>query len=169
MGAEEERGYRPIRDYALIGDAHTAALVATDGSIDWCCWLHFDSPAVFCRLLDARKGGWFQIGPAAEQYEVTRRYAGPTAVLETTFDTAGGRFRITDFMPVERLTESHRGGDIGSSRSILRLVECLGGSPGVAQVPCGRFTGRLEGDRWRRAATQADARVLARVVDGLPL
>lgn len=127
MGYEQGRGYRPIRDYALIGDAHTAALVSTDGSVDWCCWPRFDSPAVFCRLLDAGKGGWFQIRPAGG-YEVSRRYAGPTAVLETTFKADGGRFRLTDFMPVERLTESHRGEDIGAGYGILRLLEGLAGS-----------------------------------------
>ena len=127
MTSKDERGYRPIRDYALIGDAHTAALVASDGSIDWCCWPHFDSPAIFCRLLDQRKGGWFQIRPV-QCYSVTRSYAGPTAVLATTFSTDGGQFRLTDFMPVERLTESHRGEDIASRHNILRLVEGLSGS-----------------------------------------
>jgi GH15 family glucan-1,4-alpha-glucosidase len=127
MGTDEERGYRPVRDYALIGDAHTAALVSSDGSIDWCCWPRFDSPAVFCRLLDAGKGGWFQVRPA-QSFAVTRAYSGPTAVLATTFSTDDGQFRLTDFMPVERLTESHRGEDIASGQSILRLVEGLAGS-----------------------------------------
>lgn len=80
------RGYRSIGDYALIGDAHTAALVSTDGSIDWCCWPHFDSPAVFCRLLDARQGGWFRVGPAGS-HRASRAYVGGTNVLATSFRT----------------------------------------------------------------------------------
>jgi hypothetical protein len=83
MTSSEERAYRPIRDYALIGGAHTAALVANDGSIDWCCCPDFDSPAVFCRLLDASKGGWFRVGPTG-RYATERSYVGPTNVLATT-------------------------------------------------------------------------------------
>jgi GH15 family glucan-1,4-alpha-glucosidase len=131
MTGGKERGYRPIRDYALIGDAHTAALVATDGSIDWCCWPRFDSPAVFCRLLDARRGGWSQICPTGK-YEVSRSYVGTTNVLAAEFETEGGRARLTDFMPAERLTESHRGEDIAPSYRILRLVEGVSGSVELA-------------------------------------
>ena len=65
-GRPTERGYRLIGDYAIIGDAHTAALVATDGSIDWLCCPHFDGPAVFCGLLGAQRGGWFRsVSPAS--------------------------------------------------------------------------------------------------------
>lgn len=59
-----ENKYRPIRDYALIGYAHTAALISSDGSIEWLCWPRFDSLALFCRLLDRHKGGHFRVGPA---------------------------------------------------------------------------------------------------------
>jgi GH15 family glucan-1,4-alpha-glucosidase len=127
MTRGKERGYRPVRDYAPIGDAHTAALVAKDGSIDWCCWPRFDSPAVFCRLLDAVRGGWSQVCPT-ESYEVSRSYVGNTNVLAAEFKTEGGSARLTDLMPVERLTESHRGEDIAPSHRILRLVEGLSGS-----------------------------------------
>src|ERR671939_1416709 len=106
-----DRGYRPVRDYALIGDAHTAALVAKDGSIDWCCWPRFDSPAVFCRLLDAERGGWSQICPTGK-YEVSRSYVGTTNVLAAEFETGGGRARPPYFFPLARPGRSHpRGGN----------------------------------------------------------
>jgi alpha,alpha-trehalase len=118
--------YRPIADYAIIGDSHTAALVGTDGSIDWCCLPHFDSPAVFCRLLDAEKGGWFRVGPAGK-YSASRSYVGMTNVLATTFTTDTGRLRVTDLMPVERRAQHRRGQDVATCHNILRLVECLSG------------------------------------------
>ena len=122
----ERNGYRDIGDYAIIGDAHTAALVATDGSIDWCCMPHFDSPAVFCRLLDARRGGSFRVGPSG-RFTSSRSYAENTNVLVSTFQTDEGRIRLTDFMPVEPRTADRRGEDVASSHKILRLVEGLAG------------------------------------------
>ncbi|HYY98955.1 MAG TPA: glycoside hydrolase family 15 protein, partial [Pyrinomonadaceae bacterium] len=126
-GRGAERGYRPVRDYALIGDSHTAALVSTDGSIDWCCWPRFDSAAVFCRLLDANKGGYSQLRPAAA-FKSARSYVSASNVLQTEFATGEGRVRVTDFMPVEERPRDRRGEDIAPGRRILRLVEGLTGS-----------------------------------------
>ena len=127
MGAEE-RGYRSIKDYGLLGDGHTAALGASGGSVDWLCWPRFDSPAVLCRLLDARQGGWFRAGPPAQrEYKSSRSYAPATNVLTSTFETGAGRFRLTDFMPVEWLSEHRRGEDIAPSQEVVRLVEGLAG------------------------------------------
>lgn len=119
------RADRPIADYAIIGDAHTAALVAADGSIDWLCWPHFDSPAVFCRLLDIPRGGWFRIGPCGE-YTSSRAYLRDTNVLVTTFTTSFGTVRLTDCMPVEP-QRGRRGEDVRPSDEIIRLVQGVDG------------------------------------------
>jgi hypothetical protein len=94
-----ERPYVPIRDYALIGDCHGAALVATDGSIDWCCLGRFDAGPAFWRILDAAKGGSFQVCPETKA-EAERAYIAGTNILRTLFTTPSGRVSVTDFMPV---------------------------------------------------------------------
>ena len=88
-----------IEDYAIIGDLHTAALVGTDGSIDWLCLPHFDSPACFAALLDSPEAGRWLLAPAAGGTSTTRRYRPGTLILETEWESAGGRVRVTDFMP----------------------------------------------------------------------
>ena len=92
-----------IEDYALIGDLHTAALVGLDGSVDWLCLPHFDSPSCFSRLLGEDQHGFWRLAPAggADEVVATRRWYRPdTLVLETEFDTPTGTVRITDCMPV---------------------------------------------------------------------
>ena len=64
---------RRIEDYALIGDCHTAALVATDGSIDWLCLPRFDDDACFAALLGNSQHGHWQIAPQGAPRRVTRR------------------------------------------------------------------------------------------------
>jgi len=124
--AQAAASYAPIADYAVIGDCHTAALVSRDGSLDWYCPSRFDGPAVFCRLLDAARGGYCRLAPT-DRYTSARHYQGPTNVLQTTFATASGQVRVTDFMPVQGAAGA-RGADIGPARRVLRLVEGLAGS-----------------------------------------
>ncbi|HWH24168.1 MAG TPA: glycoside hydrolase family 15 protein [Candidatus Limnocylindria bacterium] len=93
-------GYRPIADYAAIGNLQSVALVAPDGSIDWCCLPDFDSPSYFAALLDARGGGRFRVRPAGAG-EATVRYVDHTNVLESIFHTATGRLVLSDYMPIE--------------------------------------------------------------------
>ncbi|NML17912.1 glycoside hydrolase family 15 protein [Azohydromonas caseinilytica] len=116
----------PIADYALIGNTFTAALVSRDGSIDWCCLPHFDSPAVFCRLLDARIGGCFRLGPAAPS-RCERRYLDGSAVLATRFETADGVAQVTDFMPAPDLLAPDLPPHGHAYFSVLRRVEGLQG------------------------------------------
>ena len=73
----------PIQEYALIGDRRTAALVGTNGSIDWLCLPRFDSGACFAALLGTDDHGHWQLRPA-DHHAVRRRYVGDTSALETT-------------------------------------------------------------------------------------
>jgi hypothetical protein len=83
-----------IEDYALIGDCTTAALVGRNGSIDWLCWPHFDSNALFAALLGTSEHGRWRISPADPTPRFSRAYHDGTMVLETVFDTADGRVAL---------------------------------------------------------------------------
>jgi GH15 family glucan-1,4-alpha-glucosidase len=89
-----------IEDYALIGDCHTAALVGSNGSIDWLCFPRFDSPACFAALLGGPEQGRWLLAPSAKIRSTRRRYLNDSLVLETEFRTARGCVRVIDFMPM---------------------------------------------------------------------
>ena len=77
-------GYLPIENHGVIGDLHTAALVGTDGTVDWLCLPAFDSPSVFCSILDDEKGGHFELKP--DRYGRSQQlYLPDTNVLLTRF------------------------------------------------------------------------------------
>lgn len=92
----------PIEDYAMIGDCHTAALVAKNGSIDWLCVPHFDSGACFAALLGGAENGHWSISPAEPVRSVCRRYREGTLILETEFETESGAVTLIDCMPLRR-------------------------------------------------------------------
>ncbi len=112
----QEKAYPPIKDYAYIGDCHSAALISGSGSIDWCCMPRIDSSSCFGRLLDWGKGGYCQIVPE-DPYEMSRQYLGESLVLETSFQTERGEVRLLDFFTMRE------GGAHHPYRQILRILE----------------------------------------------
>jgi len=92
--------YQPIENYGVIGNMRTAALVGMNGSIDWLCLPHFDSPSVFAGILDHQKGGRFRIAPAGENFRHKQFYWPDTNILITRFLHDDGVGEIEDYMPV---------------------------------------------------------------------
>ncbi|KAK4101641.1 glycoside hydrolase family 15 protein [Parathielavia hyrcaniae] len=94
------RGYLPIENYGLIGNMRTCALVGMDGSVDFMCWPEFDSPSVFCRLLDKDKGGYFSIHPASDLRCTTKQQYLPSSnILQTRYIHEDGVVDVVDFFP----------------------------------------------------------------------
>jgi len=92
--------YQPIENYAVIGNLHTVALVSLFGSVDFMCFPRFDSPSVFCKLLDAEKGGSFSITPSMDGIICKQLYLHDTNILITRFLAEEGIAEIIDYMPV---------------------------------------------------------------------
>jgi GH15 family glucan-1,4-alpha-glucosidase len=122
------RDYRPIHDYALIGDCHGSALVASDGSIDWCCLKRFDAEPALWRLLDAAQGASFVLQPS-QPFRSERAYLPDTNILRTVFTTVSGRVAVTDFMPVGHAPQSVRTDTVSLNAPgwLVRVVEGLEG------------------------------------------
>jgi GH15 family glucan-1,4-alpha-glucosidase len=114
-----------LRDYALIGNCRSAALVSKYGSIDWCCLPEFHSPSIFSALLDKNKGGYFCISPT-EEYESSQNYIPDTNVVETIFKTKSGEVRLTDAFVA--LTEEEKAFTLFPDHEILRVVKNISGS-----------------------------------------
>ncbi|MGV9213936.1 glycoside hydrolase family 15 protein [Micromonospora sp. RB23] len=94
-------GEPPISDYGLLGDTRTAALVASDGAMDWLCVPRFDGEPLFGRLVGGPDAGTFRVGPARPATVLERRYRQHTATLETTWAVGDGRLRLTETMVAE--------------------------------------------------------------------
>jgi GH15 family glucan-1,4-alpha-glucosidase len=110
--------YAPIEDYGIIGDLHTVALVGKNGSIDFLCLPSFDSPSVFAALVDADRGGSFQIAPHLDDAVHRQLYLPDTNVLLTRFLSDSGVAEVSDFMPV---------GEAGIAHNVVRRAKTVRG------------------------------------------
>lgn len=124
--------YPLIADHGLIGDLHTAALVSTDGTLDWFCSPRFDSPSIFASLLDEARGGHFSSRPLDEAFDTKQLYFPDTAILITRFLTEGGVGELIDFMPTtgDAPTNEHR---------LVRILRCVRGTITFAIEVAPRF------------------------------
>jgi GH15 family glucan-1,4-alpha-glucosidase len=133
-------GYLPIENYGLIGNMRTCALVGMDGSVDFMCWPEFDSPSIFCRLLDKDKGGHFSIHPAAHLSCTTKQQYLPSSnILQTRYIHEDGVVDLVDFFPRPKNAKViSKGPKQGAYREmtsvqeelkqwLVRRVECIRG------------------------------------------
>lgn len=149
-------GYMPIEDYGLIGNLRTCAMVASDGGLDYMCWPNFDSPSVFCRILDKDKGGHFTINPKHEDLCTTKQHYLPASnVLQTRYLKEEGVMNVVDFLPrpnnkgmdaqyhAQVLASKHTG-DVAERTDLrkwlVRRVECMRGEVDVNVEVCPAFS-----------------------------
>ncbi|KAL1609617.1 hypothetical protein SLS59_001124 [Nothophoma quercina] len=148
-------GYMPIEDYGLIGNLRTCAMVATDGGLDYMCWPNFDSPSVFCRILDKDKGGHFTINPKHDDLCTTKQHYLPASnVLQTRYLKEEGVMNVVDFLPRpnnksmdaeyhQLVIASKHTGDVPErsdlKKWLVRRVECMRGEVEVNVEICPAF------------------------------
>ena len=135
-----------LLDYGLLGDTRTAALVDTQGSIDWLCLPAFDGEPVFARLLAGEGGGHFAVGPSGPSPVVARRYRPGSAVLETEWQVGSGRLRLTEGMIADPPGRY-------SAFCLVRRLEALGEAVPARVVFEPRFGVQRRRPRTRRVGT----------------
>ena len=142
-------GYLPLKDYGLIGDGATAALVGRDGEIPWLCAPRFDSPPLFCGILDRERGGAFTVAPE-DLVESRQSYEPDTGVLLTEMRSRSGVVRVTDALTLRSGADLNE--DAPAARGeLLRSVRVLKGSVRLRVVlePRGDATIEPRGDGLR--------------------
>ena len=111
-------------NYGIIGNCKSSALINEDSSIEWCCLPQFDSPSVFGKILDQKKGGSFKI-QCDNSYSITQKYVDNTCILMTKFDNGSDAFELLDYMP--RFQKEN--GVYYAPPEICRILKLVKGSP----------------------------------------
>ncbi|MGD0454420.1 MAG: glycoside hydrolase family 15 protein [Solirubrobacteraceae bacterium] len=132
--------FPPIADYGFLSDCHTCALVASDGSIEWMCLPHFDSPSIFGAMLDRGAGSW-RVGPYGVYVPAGRRYIPGTNIIETTWMTPQGWLRVVEALTIGPWHDNKHGSshtrpptDYDADHLVVRIVECIQGQVQVEIV-----------------------------------
>jgi len=132
--------FPPIASYGFLSDCHTGALVAADGSIEWMCLPHFDSPSVFAAMLDRGAGSW-RVGPYGVYVPAGRRYIPGTNLIETTWMTPQGWLRVVDGLTIGQWHDNEEGSshtraptDFDADHLLVRMIECIQGQVQVEMV-----------------------------------
>jgi GH15 family glucan-1,4-alpha-glucosidase len=132
--------FPPIADYGFLSDCHTGALLASDGSIEWMCLPHFDSPSAFGALLDRGAGSW-RVGPYGIYVPAGRRYIPGTNMIETTWMTPQGWLRVVDALTIGDWHDNEEGSghtrpptDYDADHLLVRVMECIQGQVAVELV-----------------------------------
>jgi GH15 family glucan-1,4-alpha-glucosidase len=125
--------FPPISGYGFLSDCHTGALVAYDGSIEWMCLPHFDSPWVFGAMLDRGAGTW-RVGPYGMYTPAGWRYIPGTNMIETTWMTPQGWLRVVDALTIGEWHDNKHGTshtrpptDYDADHLLVRVIECIQG------------------------------------------
>ena len=113
--------YSPIEEHGVIGNTRTIALSCTDGTIDWLCYPHFDSPSVFAAILDDEKGGYFRISPVRPDFDYKQMYWPDTNILVSRFLSSDGVSEVVDFMPISANESCPR-------HPVVRMAKAVRGS-----------------------------------------
>ncbi|GAA2975027.1 glycoside hydrolase family 15 protein [Kitasatospora sp. NPDC006786] len=114
--------YPPIADHGLVGDLQTAALVSSQGVVDWFAAPRFDSPSIFAALLDHDRGGYFLFAPEETEVTYKQLYYPDTAVLVTRFMSPDGVGEVVDCMPPDRT------GKPTDRHTLIRVVRAVRGT-----------------------------------------
>jgi GH15 family glucan-1,4-alpha-glucosidase len=165
---------RAIGDYGLIGDTRTAALVSSDGAIDWMCVPHFDGSPLFGQLIGGPAAGSFRAGPTTAIAPAIRRYRPGTATLETAWDTATGRLTLAEgmvaeldghFLPTTLLVRrlSAEGGSVEATIFFDPRLGETHDAPRAQQRPRGLVC------TWRSLAVALDTNLSTTIQVGVPI
>jgi alpha,alpha-trehalase len=125
--------FPPIAEYGFLSDCHTGALVSADGSIEWMCLPHFDSPSVFGAILD-RGAGSFRFGPYGVYVPAGRRYIPGTNLIETTWGTPQGWLCVVEGLTIGEWHDNKHGSshtrpptDFDADHLLVRMMQCIQG------------------------------------------